>query len=150
MDPSQDYIDSLVSNLANGQTVNWFADVNGAGYLIGTGPMNHAGTGNSYVLDRARQDLPNYSVANGSGDMSGNQTASGTECQHPGDDTPWPATMLKIMVAINAAEFLQWGYSANRAINHFARTNLKIDTAGWAGPIRINGRQLVADLLMPG
>ena len=50
MDPSQDYIDSLVSNLANGQTVNWFADVNGVGYLIGTGPMNHAGTGNSYVL----------------------------------------------------------------------------------------------------
>jgi hypothetical protein len=54
MNPDQDYIDSLVSSLANGQTVNWFVDVNGRFYLIGTGPMNHAGTGNSSVLARSR------------------------------------------------------------------------------------------------
>lgn len=147
MSPDQNYIDSLVASLALNTVVNWFADVNGVGYLIGTGPMNHAGTGNSYVLDRARQDLPNYGVANGSGDMSGNQTASGTECQHPGDDTPWPATMLRIMVAINAAEFIQFGYSANRAINHFAWTDRKIDMS-WLGGVNsdANGRQLVADV----
>jgi hypothetical protein len=49
--------------------------------------------------------------------------------------------MLDVMVAINAAEFLVWGYSANRAINHFEWTNRKIDmsaggganSGGWAG-----------------
>jgi hypothetical protein len=147
MNPEQHYIDSLVANLAAGNTVNWFADVNGRGYLIGTGPMNHAGTGNSYVLDRVMADQPNYSVASGPGSMSGNQTLSGTECQHPGDETPWPASMLDIMVAINAAEFLQWGYSAYRAINHYAWTNRKIDMS-WLGGVAsdTNGRQLVADV----
>jgi hypothetical protein len=144
MNPDQAYIDSLVANLASGSTVNWFADVNRRGYLLGTGPMNHAGTGNSSVLQRARNDQPNYSVASSAGDMSGNQTASGTECQHPGDDTPWPQSLLDIMFAINAAEFLQWGYSANRAINHFAWTNRKIDMS-WLGGVSSdqNGRSLV-------
>jgi hypothetical protein len=49
--------------------------------------------------------------------------------------------MLDVMVAINAAEFLVWGYSAQRAINHFEWTNRKIDmsagggasSGGWAG-----------------
>jgi len=49
--------------------------------------------------------------------------------------------MLDTMVAVNAAEFLQWNYSANRAINHFEWTNRKIDmsaggganSGGWAG-----------------
>jgi hypothetical protein len=147
MNPEQHYIDGLVANLANGETVQWFADVNGAGYLIGTGPMNHAGTGNSYVLDRVRNDLPNYGVASSAGDMSGNQTLSGTECQHPGDATPWPASLLRVMVAINAATFLQFGYTANRAINHFAWTNRKIDMS-WLDGVsgEANGRQLVADV----
>jgi hypothetical protein len=147
MSPEQSYIDGLVANLANGSTVNWFADVNGRGYLIGTGPMNHAGTGNSSVLNRTLADEPNYGVAGSAGDMSGNQAYSGTECQHPGDSTPWPASMLGIMVAINAAEFAQWGYTANRAINHYAWTNRKIDMS-WLGGVDsdANGRQLVADV----
>ena len=144
MNPEQSYIDSLVANLAAGNTVNWFADVNGRFYLLGTGPMNHAGTGNSSVLNRAMNDQPNYSVANSAGDMSGNQTGSGTEAQHPGDDTPWPDSLLQIVFAINAAEFLQWGYSANRAINHYAWTNRKIDMS-WLGGVAgdQNGRSLV-------
>lgn len=73
--------------------------------------------------------------------MSGNSYYSGTECQHPGDSTPWPDPLLAVMVAINAAEFLEWGYTANRAINHYEWTNRKIDmsagggvnSGGWAG-----------------
>jgi hypothetical protein len=51
LNPAQSYIDGLVANLTAGNTVNWFADVNGKAYLIGTGPMNHSGTGNSSVLN---------------------------------------------------------------------------------------------------
>jgi hypothetical protein len=141
LNPDQGYINNLVANLAGGDVVNWFADVNGVAYLIGTGPMNHFGTGNSSVLDRTRADQPPPGPAGSPGDISGNSHYSGTECQHPGDSTPWPAPLLDVMVAINAAEFLTWGYSANRAINHFEWTNRKIDmsagggagSGGWAG-----------------
>jgi hypothetical protein len=142
LNPDQDYIDGLVSNLAGGSVVNWFADVHGKAYLIGTGPMNHFGTGNQYVLDQTRNDqAPTSNPANGPGSISGNSHYSGTECQHPGDSTPWPAPMLDVMVGINAAEFLVWGYSANRAINHSEWSDRKIDmsaggginSGGWAG-----------------
>ena len=142
LNPDQGYINGLVTNLANGKTVNWFADVHGVAYLIGTGPMNHAGTGNQSVLDLTRSDQPpKYSPANAAGSISGNSHYSGTECQHPGDSTPWPEPMLLVMVAINAAEFLVWGYTANRAIDHYEWTSRKIDMSagggvssdGWAG-----------------
>lgn len=141
LNPDQGYINGLVTNLANGTVVNWFADVHGVAYLIGTGPMNHAGTGNQSVLDRTRADQPPPGPASSPGSISGNSHYSGTECQHPGDSTPWPTPMLDVMVAINAAEFLAWGYSADRAINHFEWTNRKIDmsaggganSGGWAG-----------------
>src|SRR4029077_15222657 len=58
LNPDQSYINNLVTSLANGSVVNWFADVHGVAYLIGTGPMNHAGTGNQSVLDRTRNDQP--------------------------------------------------------------------------------------------
>lgn len=142
LNPDQGYINGLVGNLANGSVVNWFADVNGKAYLIGTGPMNHAGTGNSSVLNLTKNDQPPPSFpASSAGDIGGNSHYSGTECQHPGDSTPWPAPMLDVMVAINAAEALVWGWSANRAINHAEWTNRKIDmsagggvnSGGWAG-----------------
>jgi hypothetical protein len=140
MNPDQGYINNLVASLANNKTVQWFADVHGTAYLIGTGQMSHAGTGNSSVLNLVRQDQPPPGPARASGDISGNPYYAGTECQHPGDSTPWPGPMLDVMVAINAAEFLQWGYTANRAINHFEHTNRKIDmsagggaSSNWAG-----------------
>src|SRR4051812_16565174 len=133
LNPAQSYIDGLVANLKAGNTVNWFADVNGRAYLIGTGPMNHSGTGNSSVLALTRKNQPPPGPARSAGDMSGNQTYSGTECQHPGDSTPWPTPMVDLLVAINAAEFLQWNYSANRAINHFEWTNRKIDMSAAGG-----------------
>src|SRR6478609_7027000 len=134
LNPDQGYINNLCTNLANGKTVQWFADVHGVAYLIGTGPMNHAGTGNQSVLDRTRNDQPPPSnPASSAGSISGNSHYSGTECQHPGDSTPWPAPMLDVMVAINAAEFIQWGYSANRAINHSEWSNRKIDMSAGGG-----------------
>jgi hypothetical protein len=134
LNPDQGYINNLVGNLANGSVVNWFADVHGVAYLIGTGPMNHAGTGNQSVLDRTRNDQPPPGPASSAGSISGNAHYSGTECQHPGDSTPWPGPMLDVMVAINAAEFLVWGYSADRAINHFEWTSRKIDMSAGGGP----------------
>jgi hypothetical protein len=134
LNPDQGYINGLVNSLANGTTVQWFADVHGVAYLIGTGPMNHAGTGNSSVLNKTKADQPPASnPAGSSGDIGGNSHYAGTECQHPGDSTPWPAPMLDVMVAINAAEFLQWGYSANRAINHSEWSNRKIDMSAGGG-----------------
>jgi hypothetical protein len=41
--------------------------------------------------------------------------------------------MLDVMVAINAAEFLVFGYSANRAINHSEHSNRKIDLSAGGG-----------------
>lgn len=134
MNGSQDYIDSLVANICSGDVVNWFVDVHGRAYLCGTGPMNHFGTGNQSVLDRTRSDQPPPGPASSQGSISGNAHYSGTECQHPGDSTPWPGPMLDTMVAINAAEFLVWGYTAARAINHFEWTNRKIDMSAGGGP----------------
>jgi hypothetical protein len=134
LNPDQSYIDGLVGNLAGGTVVNWFADVHGVAYLIGTGPMNHAGTGNQSVLDRTRGDQPPSGPASSAGSISGNAHYSGTECQHPGDATPWPEPLLRIMVAINAAEFLTWNYSAARAIDHYEWTNRKIDMSAGGGP----------------
>jgi len=134
LNPDQGYINGLVGNLASNKTVQWFADVHGVAYLIGTGQMSHAGTGNSYVRDRTRNDqAPSSNPAGNSGDISGNPYYSGTECQHPGDSTPSPGPMLDVMVAINAAEFLQWGYTANRAINHSEWSNRKIDMSAGGG-----------------
>lgn len=134
MSPDQAYINGLVGNLASGSVVNWFADVHGVAYLVGTGPMNHAGTGNQSVLDRTRADQPPPGPAGSAGSISGNSHYSGTECQHPGDSTPWPGPMLDVMVAINAAEFLTWGWSAARAIDHYEWTNRKIDMSAGGGP----------------
>jgi len=134
LNPDQSYIDGLVANLKNGCTVNWFADVNGRGYLIGTGPMNHAGTGNSSVLNLVKKDKAPPGPATAPGDISGNQWYTGCEGQHPGDSTPWPIPLVDLMVAINAAEFLQWGYSANRAIQHYEHTNRKVDCSAAGGP----------------
>ena len=134
MNPDQGYINNLVANLANGSVVNWFADVHGVAYLIGTGPMNHAGTGNQSVLDRTRNGQPPPGPASSAGSISGNSHYSGTECQHPGDSTPWPGPMLDVMVAINAAEFLVWGLNAAAAINHYEWTNRKIDMSAGGGP----------------
>lgn len=134
LNPDQNYINNLVANLANGSVVNWFADVHGVAYLIGTGPMNHAGTGNQSVLDRTRNDqAPPSNPASSAGSITGNSHYSGTECQHPGDSTPWPGPLLDVMVAINAAEFLVWGYSENRAINHSEWTSRKIDLSAGGG-----------------
>lgn len=134
LNPDQGYINGLVSNLANGSVVNWFGDVHGVAYLIGTGPMNHAGTGNQSVLDLTRKDqAPPSNPASSAGSISGNSHYSGTELQHPGDSTPYPGPMLDICVAINAAEFLVWGYSANRAINHSEWSNRKIDLSAGGG-----------------
>jgi len=134
LNPDQGYINNLVANLANGSVVNWFADVHGVAYLIGTGPMNHAGTGNQSVLDRTRMDAPPPSnPASSAGSISGNSHYSGTEAQHPGDSTPWPTPMLDVVVAINAAEFLVWGYTENRAINHSEWSNRKIDMSAGGG-----------------
>ena len=126
LNPDQSYINSLVDHLVSGTVVNWFADVNGCAYLIGTGPMNHFGTGNSSVRDRTRKGQAPTGPASSAGDISGNSYYSGTECQHPGDSTPWPQPLLDVMVAINAAEFLVWGYTSARAINHFEWTSRKI------------------------
>ena len=136
LNPSQGYIDGLVGNLAGGNTVNWFADVNGVAYLLGVGPMNHAGMGSSAVRDRVANDRPPAGPAASVGvpnDWSGgNASYSGTEGQHPGDSTPWPSRLIDVMVAINAAEFLQWNYTAARAIHHYEHTNRKIDMS-WLG-----------------
>lgn len=143
LNKDQGYINGLVSNLANGDVVNWFADVNGKAYLIGTGPMNHSGTGMSSMRDKTRAGKPPTSnPATSGGDISGNSYYSGTECQHPGDSTPWPEPMLDVMVAINAAEFLQWGYTSARAINHSEWTNRKIDMSAGGGPTLWSGEEL--------
>jgi hypothetical protein len=134
LNPDQDYIDQLVANLAAGKTVQWFDDVHGAAYLIGVGPMNHAGTGNQSVLDRTRVDqAPPSNPAAAAGSISGNPHYSGTELQHPGDSTPYPGPMLDTMVAINAATFLQFGYTANRAIMHSEWSNRKVDLSAGGG-----------------
>lgn len=147
LNPSASYIESLVSQLANGNTVNWFADVNGCAWLLGTGPMNHAGKGSSSVLGRVRNDQaplgPAAMVGVPNDLSSGNQNYCGTEGQHPGDGTPWPPKLLDVMVAINAAEFLQWNYTPNRAIHHYEHTDRKIDMSWLGGPnSREGGNQL--------
>lgn len=133
LNPAQSYIDDLVARLVAGRTVTWFADVNGRGYLNATGPTNHAGVGNSSVLARTTAGLSPTGPAPLAGDMTGNTFYSGTELQHPGDSTPYPLPMVDLMVAISAAEAMQWGWTAARIINHFEWTGRKIDMSLWGG-----------------
>ena len=67
LNKDQGYINGLVSNLANGDVVNWFADVNGAAYLIGTGPMNHSGTGMTSVGQDADREAADEQPRHGIG-----------------------------------------------------------------------------------
>lgn len=133
MNPAQSYINSIVSMLVNGSTVNWFADVNGRAYLIGAGPMNHSGQGNTAVLNRTVADQAPTGPATAAGDMTGNTWYSGTETQHPGDSTPYPQPLIDVTVAIGAAEAIQFGWTANRIIHHFEWTGRKVDMSLWGG-----------------
>jgi hypothetical protein len=140
LNPAQSYINGLVGMLAGGYgetpgpVVNWFADVNGVAYLIATGPANHSGRGDSSVLARVRQDLAPNTTHPANNDFTGNAYYSGTESQHPGDSTPWPDALLDVMVAISAAEHIEFGHSANRTIDHYEHTNRKVDMSFMGGP----------------
>jgi len=141
LNPDQSYIDGLVEMLrvgygdlaGGGGVVNWFGDVNGVGYLIGTEPCNHFGRGDTAVRDAVMQDRAPTDIHPGNNDYTGNSWFNGIELQHPGDDTPWPEPLLRIAVDVAAATLLEFGYTANRAIDHDEHTNRKDDMSFMGG-----------------
>jgi hypothetical protein len=126
----QQYIDALTNN----KLANWGIDAAGVIYLIATGPMNHAGKGDSSVLARVKSGQAPTGWHPPKNDFTGNQDYDGVELLHPGDSSPYPDAMIDATVALNASRCIVLGQSANTSIMHGEHTNRKIDMSWLGGP----------------
>jgi hypothetical protein len=154
LNPAQGYIDGLVQMLINGygdlagagSVVPWFQDVNGVSYLIADGPSNHSGKGSSILLSRRQNGLPPAGAAvhvASDNAINGNKFYSGSEKQHPGDDTPWPDALIKSTVMLNAAEAIEFADGdAGYAFMHYEHTDRKVDMSWKDGPNGDGGPEL--------
>jgi hypothetical protein len=124
----------FVDSLTNGKTVNWVIDAAGVIYLCGTGPMNHAGKGDSSVLARIKAGQAPTGWHPPKNDYTGNQDLDGVELLHPGDSSPYPDAMIDATVALNASRCIVLGQSPNTSIMHGEHTNRKIDMSWLGGP----------------
>ena len=115
---------TFVDNLRAGNTVQWAIDAVGVIYLIGTGPMNHAGKGDQSVYNRVKSgQAPTGWHPPSNAWESGNRYYDGVELLHPGDSSPYPDAMINATVALNASRCIVLGQSANTSIMHGEHTN---------------------------
>lgn len=102
----------------------------GTVYLIGNGRANHAGSGDSDVLDAviAERPLPAANEA----DADGNTAFYGFECENLGDgEDPWPPAQLDAMARAAAAVCRVHAWTARSVIGHLEWQPGKIDPLGF-------------------
>lgn len=102
----------------------------GTVHLVGLGRANHAGLGDSDVLDAviAKRRTPPPTKY----DTDGNARFYGFECENLGDGTdPWPAAQLDAIERASAALCRFHGWSEWFVIGHLEWTNRKIDPRGF-------------------
>jgi len=103
----------------------------GTVYLVGYGRANHAGLGDSAVLDavRAGRKLPRPRRWN----ADGNRFFYGFECINAGNGRdPWPDAQLEAIVRASAALCRHHGWESNRVISHAEWQKGKIDPKGFS------------------
>ena len=148
------------ANLA-GPKCNYYGGVDAATgrqrlRFISVGPANHAGMGRYEPYDRMMGGQAplgwvsvSYSpVADNWG--VGNTRYDGTEWHHPGDDTPWSALLLDLVVALNTAKCRGAGWGANRVFMHAEHSARKIDMSYHTRQGGFDLRSAVADRLGGG
>ncbi|MCY0922164.1 N-acetylmuramoyl-L-alanine amidase [Streptomyces sp. H27-H5] len=102
----------------------------GAVYLVGYGRANHAGAGDSDVLDAvvAERSLPAANEA----DKDGNARFYGFECENLGDgEDPWPAVQLDAIERVSAALCRAHKWGAASVIGHLEWQPGKVDPKGF-------------------
>ncbi|MER7514470.1 N-acetylmuramoyl-L-alanine amidase [Streptomyces lavendulae] len=102
----------------------------GTVHLVGYGRANHAGAGDSDVLEAviAERALPTANEA----DKDGNPHFYGWECENLGDgEDPWPAAQLEAIERVSAALCRAHRWSAGSVIGHLEWQPGKIDPKGF-------------------
>ncbi|MEV0260911.1 peptidoglycan-binding protein [Streptomyces sp. NPDC050617] len=106
-------------------------DKAGTVHLVGNGRANHAGSGDSSVLNAVVREsgLPRPTK----NDTDGNVRFYGFECINLGDgDDPWPAAQLEAIERVSAAICRAHGWGSGSVIGHKEWTNTKIDPVGFS------------------
>ncbi|MGW3164844.1 peptidoglycan recognition protein family protein [Streptomyces sp. NPDC001142] len=106
-------------------------------HMVGWGRTNHAGGGDSRVLDQviaesygSRPTAPTKGNANG---VDGNARFYGWECENLGDGKdPWPKAQYDAIVRVQAALCRAHKWSAKSAIGHLEWSNDKVDPRGFS------------------
>jgi nucleoid-associated protein YgaU len=110
-------------------------DKQGVVHMVGWGRTNHAGLGDSSVMDAviAERPLPKPTAMN----LDGNSRMYGFECINLGDGKdPWPDVQVEAMVRTAAALLRAhgWGQTGTTSvIGHKEWTNTKVDPRGTGG-----------------
>ncbi|MGW2511261.1 peptidoglycan-binding protein [Streptomyces scopuliridis] len=102
----------------------------GTVYLVGNGRANHAGLGDSDVLQAviAERALP----ADNQADTDGNRHFYGFECENLGDGRdPWPAAQLEAIEKAAAAVCRAHGWTQRSVIGHLEWQPGKVDPRGF-------------------
>ncbi|MBV9455808.1 MAG: N-acetylmuramoyl-L-alanine amidase [Rubrobacter sp.] len=119
----------------------------GVAHIIAALKVNHAGLGNSQVLEQVRQDVPpieDVTVLHLSDDMSGNQWFYGIEVQNTGlFDDPYPPVQIEALVRCCAALCSSYGWTSARVIHHREWTSRKSDMS-YRGPLRLQVLKQIA------
>ncbi|GAU66652.1 N-acetylmuramoyl-L-alanine amidase [Streptomyces sp. NBRC 110611] len=104
-------------------------DKTGTVHLVGNGRANHAGRGDSDVLNAViAEDYNQTPPQPTENDTDGNARFYGFECINLGDgNDPWPAEQLDAIERIAAAICRAHGWTAKSVIGHKEWTNTKID-----------------------
>lgn len=104
----------------------------GTVHLVGHGRANHAGKGDSAVLEAVKEEAP--LPPDTKADTDGNTHFYGFECVNLGDgDDPWPAEQVEAIVRVSAAlcRFHGWGGDGpTSVIGHLEWQPGKIDPRG--------------------
>ncbi|MFF2922718.1 peptidoglycan-binding protein [Streptomyces celluloflavus] len=108
----------------------------GTVYLISAGRANHAGGGDSRVLNAVigERSLPSANAHEGSaGAVDGNARFYGFECVNLGTGSdPWPDAQLDAIERVSAAICRAYGWSAASVIGHKEWSNWKTDPRGFS------------------
>ncbi|WP_424216984.1 N-acetylmuramoyl-L-alanine amidase (plasmid) [Streptomyces sp. BI20] len=104
----------------------------GVVYLIGYGRANHAGAGDSSVLNAVIAEKATFPKPT-KADVDGNPRFIGWECENMGDGSdPWPAAQLEAIERASAAVCRSYGWTAQSVIGHLEWQPGKVDPKGFS------------------
>ena len=117
-----------------GPLAHAYIDKAGVVWMCSSGRANHAGLGDSDVLNAVRtESYATRPPAPNQRNADGNDPFYGFECENLGDgEDPWPNAQRNAMVKASAAICRLYGWTAKSVIGHLEWTNQKVDPRGFA------------------